>query len=161
MADYATTRASLIETYPGMESLLPSAEPPAIAVPALSERQRVALLGPVANNHASQVIVYGWGDGSIVRSLLQDPLCRQKEILVAVFGGEEGAFARSVTGLEDVPWNSGKIRIARVVDGSDLHQLIIANFNHHDQLPVLAGVDIIDGHPLTAAAEASRATLGP
>ena len=160
MADYVANRARLIETFPGMEHLLPIEEPAPVPVPRLTERQRVALMQPAANNHCSQVIVYGWGDGTIARSLLGDPLCRQKNLLVVVFGGEEGAFARAITGLEETAWNGGNIRISLIVCEADLHRLIISNFNHHEQLPMLAGVEVIDGHPLTAAAEETRSRLG-
>jgi hypothetical protein len=160
MADYVANRARLIETFPGMEHLLPIEEPAPVPVPRLTERQRVALLRPAANNHCSQVIVYGWGDGTIARSLLGDPLCRQKNLLVVVFGGEEGAFARAITELEETAWNGGNIRISLIVCEADLHRLIISNFNHHEQLPMLAGVEVIDGHPLTAAAEETRSRLG-
>src|SRR4051812_21181646 len=92
---YSEQRRDLIAKLADFAALLPETPPEAPAVPATPPADRRRLLAEAANNHASLLMVHGWGDGSLIEALVDDPLVRQKQVLVLVVAGEEAAFAAS------------------------------------------------------------------
>ena len=161
MPAYATQRARLVEAMPPLDGILPQNEPGQPDVRPLSRAEIAQQLAEAANNQASLMLILGWGDGSVPRALLDDPLCRQKHLVIILFAGEEDAFARSLAGTDAIPWSDGNLRICIVRERADLQRLIVTNFNQHHDLPALAGADLVERHPLTPAAEALRSAVLP
>ncbi len=159
-AGYRERRAGICAQIPFLEPLLPLEEPALPVIPPLDERGLGALLGQPADNHAALVLVLGWGDGSIPRALMQDPLTRQKTIHVLVFAGEEAALAHSLAGEDRHRLAlNGSLRVSPVHDRASVRLALYDRFQRHEDLPVIAGLDVIADHPLAAPAEELRAAL--
>ncbi len=159
MSDYCTRRAALIELIPALGAVLPEAEPPAPSIAPQSQADRERRLRAAGTTHHGTVLVLGWGDGELIRNLAEDVFIRQKNVLIFLFAGEEAAFARSVTGLEAGTWTSGLLRIVPLATVGDCERFVVEQFSTHEAIAALAGFDLVDGHPLTAAAAAVRDQL--
>ena len=150
----------MLARVPFLEPLLPTHPGPTPIISALTPRGCAELMRQPADNHAALVLVLGWGDGSLPKALLTDPLTRQKQIHVLIFPGEEDALARSLIGDDGQRLAlDGGIRFSHVHDRASVRVALAQSFSRHDELPVLAGLDIIADHPLTAPAMAVRQQL--
>ena len=150
---YQERRTEILSRVPFLEPLLPTHPGPEPVIQRLSPTALSELMRQPADNHAALVLVLGWGDGSIPKALLTDSVTRQKQIHVLVFPGEEDALARSLIGEDDerLALNGG-IRFSKVHDRASVRVALTHSFARHEDLPVLAGLDIIAEHPLTAPA---------
>ncbi len=157
---YQTRRADMLNRVPFLEPLLPTHPGPVPVISALTPHACAGLMRQTADNHAALVLLLGWGDGSLPKALLTDPLTRQKQIHVLIFPGEEDALARSLIGDDDQRLAlDGGIRFSHVHDRASVRVALGQSYSRHEELPVLAGLDIIADHPLTAAAMAVRQQL--
>lgn len=157
---YQERRAEIIQRIPFLEPLLPTHLGPTPDIATLSPVALGGLMRQPADNHAALVLVLGWGDGSIPKALLTDPLTSQKQIHILVFPGEEDALARSIIGDDDQRLAlNGHVRFSRVCDRASVRLALAHTFARHEDLPVLAGLDIVAEHPLTAPAMAARREL--
>ncbi len=160
---YSRQRSELIALSPTYEELLPEAPPSAAPVAALDLARARQVLQEAANTHASLTIVIGWGDGSLLRWMAADPLLKQREIIIALLPGEHEAFAASFTtepALLPVLQQLKPVMLP-IANEAGAQQLCDEHFRSHESLPRLAGCDIIDRHPLTAAADDARRRIAP
>lgn len=160
---YHDQRDALLAISPLYADLLPEAPPTGPMVPRLDLTGWRECLGEAANNHASLAVVIGWGDGTLVRLMADDPLLCQRDVLIALLPGEEDAFAAAIA--QDPPLLPSLQRLKpvmfRVRNEADAQALCDEHFRTHESLPRLAGCDLIDRHPLTAEAMAARQRLAP
>ncbi|HYE06123.1 MAG TPA: 6-hydroxymethylpterin diphosphokinase MptE-like protein [Planctomycetota bacterium] len=157
MSLYAEQRGALIASYAGFAEVMP-AEPPASApVAPTSAAERRGLLRVSANNHAAFLMILGWGDGTLVEEVSTDPLLRQKNVLVVAFEGEQDAFAASFRRPILPALRGTGISIVWIRRDEDVGAITRQRFGAHPDIPQLAGCDVVDGHPLTVPAQASRA----
>lgn len=160
MASYSDLRSQLLGFMPQLGWALPPEEVPSPPVRSLEPAELRRVLREPANNHASLVLVVGWGDGTVVRALLDDPFTRQKRIHAMVLSGEEPLFARNL-----VEWRAAGvelaqgIQISRIEDHLSLQRMIGSYYQHHEQIPQVAGCDLVEDHPLCERAERLRADL--
>jgi hypothetical protein len=157
---YQQQRAVLLDRVPQLALFLPPEAPPLPEIKRLTPREVAGHLRQTADNHAALVLVMGWGDGSVPRALMEDPLTRQKQINILVFHGEEAALAHSLAG--DTPHRlniSGRVRLLPVRDRPSVRQALHEAFNRHEDLPQIGGLDVIAEHPLTHVAMELRAQL--
>lgn len=119
------------------------------------------LLAAPANNHCDLLIAFGWGDGTLHELIRNDPLLRQKFLVLFVFPGEWAHFAASLERLEPAEVARENHRIHLVADLDDLVTLVQFHFNAHSDVALLGGVDLITNHPLGQTAEAERAAWMP
>lgn len=158
---YQQQRRRLIALNPLYATLLPETPPSAPPVAPIGLAAARRILGEAANNHGELVIVLGWGDGSLLRWIAEDPVLAQKEILVLLLRGEEDAFAASFR-QDQVSWlGSGRIIMTVVRSEAEARQMASAFFGQHQTIPRLSGCDFVDGHPLCAAGEEARRELTP
>ena len=158
---YRQQREQLVAKNQTHAHMLPEAPPKAPPVSPFDLACARRVLGPAANSHCGLLVVIGWGDGSILRWLADDPVLVQKDVLMVLLRGEEDAFAAAFTRpLLDV---IAKLRLQMVVVMAEDQARLMAStyFGNHADIPRLAGCEIIDSHPLSAAGEASRGVLGP
>ena len=118
-------------------------------------------LRPALGTHAACVLIIGWGDGTAFRRIVADPVGRTKTIYQLVFAGEEPAVAAALCeplleSLAGVSFSLGRLRHA-----GDVASYATTAFGAHRDITRLAGIDLVDGHPLTAEAEALREALRP
>ena len=156
---YDRQRLAFAAMWPELAPELPDIPPEPPPVPAGDEATWRASLGPALATHAAAVVVLGFGDGSVLWRLLADPIGRTKSIHVVLWGGEEAAFAAAlarpfVERLVDV-----RLAVALVRDHAGIVAAMAAWFPRHVDVTVLAGADLVDGHPLAAAAAATRDRL--
>lgn len=158
---YRSQREKLLAINSTFDGLMPESCPESVVVPSIGPLQARMLLQECANNHASLVIVVGWGDGSLLRIMRRDPLLRQKEIVLFLLPGEESAFACSFQKpiLEEI--SDPLVRMVRIKNAQIINEAISHTFGKHEDIPRLAGADIISTHPLSEAGEESRKILGP
>ncbi len=160
IAEYETKRARLVAVAPPMAGLLPEECPERPRIRQLGLRELATVLREPATSHAGLAVVAGWGDGSVIRAMIEDPLIRQKQIHVIIFAGEEPAVTWSI--LEDQAMAAGgNLRVSRVMDETSLQLAVHEPYGAHDQIPILAGADFVDQHPLVDAAEAQRRQWWP
>ncbi len=160
---YAEQRAELLTIHPGFAPLLPIEPVPAPPVTSLDLAGARRHLGVAANNHASLLLIVGWGDGSVLRWIAEDALLRDKQVLVLLLAGEETAFAAAFGMTPGLLPAVQRVRPQMVVLHSedDIATLMYEHFRHHEDLPRLAGIDIVADHPLTLAGETSRREWSP
>jgi hypothetical protein len=96
MTLYAEQRRAFLAQNPFFATLLPEMPPSPPQVPGMSLGQLRRHVGAAADSNAALILVVGWGDGSVLRALANDPFCRQKEIHQLILAGEEDAFAASL-----------------------------------------------------------------
>lgn len=153
---YRRQRVAILEKRPQFAELLPPEPPPAPAVRHVTTSELHQLLAETANNHASMVMVVGWGDGTVPLALLGDPTCRQKRIHVLLLPGEDAAFAHTLTRPVLETMQQTGLVLSFINDPTGIEQAIVEHYNLHEHIPQLAGADFIDRHPLIAQAETFR-----
>ena len=158
---YRQQREQLVAKNQGHAHLLPETPPQAPQVAPFDLACARRVLGPAANNHCSLLVVIGWGDGSILRWLADDPMLVQKDILMVFLRGEEDAFAASFVRPQLELIAKLRLHMAVVMGVEKARLLASTYFCNHADIPRLAGCEIIDNHPLSAAGEASRKVLSP
>ena len=158
---YRQQREQLVAKNQGHAHLLPETPPQAPQVAPFDLACARRVLGPAANNHCSLLVVIGWGDGSILRWLADDPMLVQKDILMVFLRGEEDAFAASFVRPQLELIAKLRLQMAVVMGEEQARLLASTYFGNHADIPRLAGCEIIDNHPLSAAGEASRKVLSP
>lgn len=113
------------------------------------------------SHYGSIAIILGWGDGSLIRDIAhsQDQAIKQKVFYVIIFAGEEDAVNRSLlTNLfcgEDSSvglW----FNVAPAIEPQDALQHVHFMTASHQQIPALAGCDIIDNHTIAEGARQLR-----
>jgi hypothetical protein len=156
---YQTQRGQLLAMNPLFEKFLPPEPPTATGLPALGDAAMRRVLGESVANHAANILVVGWGDGSVLDILLNDALASQKQIQVLIFKGEGTAFAWSM----QQPWlerlRRHGVRLTMISDENSIHYFIHNSYRTHEDIPQLAGIDLIDTHPLTTEGQALRQRL--
>lgn len=162
MTLYRERRAALLRQNPGVEWLLPEEAPSAPALVPLAVADLVRLARPAATTQADLILVNGWGDGQLIKVLSDDPICRQKHMHILIYRGEEGAVAHALS-LETVDLTrfSHPPNISFIPDRAAIHRMICSVYLGMPDIPVLAGMDFIDGHPLLPEAAAVRDELRP
>ena len=157
---YEQRRSEILQRIPFLGPLLPEAPGPDPEITPLAPTEVARTVRQAADNHAALVLLLGWGDGSVIRALLEDPLTKQKQVHVLVFQGEETAIARSLIGEDRHRLTlSGSIRLSPIHDRASVRQALTESFYRHEDMPVIAGLDIIADHPLAAPAMALRRQL--
>ncbi len=160
--DYASQRETILSLVPAMADFLPP-DPPErpVDLPLSSLRDLREWLREPANRLADRCLVVGWGDGSVVKAIADDPLLASKEIIVLVLAGERDSFAASFREPLLPDLSRAGVHLARLADESDLHAVIGRHFTDHHDIATLAGMDLVAGHPLLPAGTELRAELLP
>lgn len=153
---YQRNRRMLLERGPMFAPLAPEQPPTAAAAPATSAAQRYAALRAAANHHGQLVLIVGWGDGSLPYAVAEDPVLRAKDVYLLVLAGEEPAFARSLADPRFPSVFTANTVLTYVPDDATLELMIGLRFGLHQHIPPIAGIEIVDTHPLAPAASAVR-----
>lgn len=162
MSIYNNQRSTLLEQSTTFAKILPEHPPATTDAPSVSLSLARNLFATPANNHAQLLIIVGWGDGSIIHHIANDPILRLKQIYICSIPGEEQSLAHSFTRpilpiLDQIP----HLQLVPIQDGFDAQIFASANFGRHEDIPVLAGADFIDAHPIAEKAENHRRELLP
>jgi hypothetical protein len=100
----------------------------------------LALLSQVAQC-SSLLVIFGYGDGALVRACCDDRRIREKDIFVVAYPGET---------VPEQSWPA-RTKIARVNSWDDMQQWILATFSDHNDIIRIAGGDFLeptlDGEP--------------
>lgn len=157
---YTERRQRFISAHPGYASLLPERPPSRPPLPPLDRRELRQHLGGAASNHAETLFLLGWGDGSLLRAVLDDPLLRQKRIHQVLVAGEEPAFAATLSEFDAfTAFGQANIDLSRLEDSGQVESWTCERYSRHDRIPTLAGADLIDSHPVLPAAAGLRSDL--
>ncbi len=151
MTLYTEQRAAFLAQNPRFIELLPGEPPAGASLPGMSPATLRAHIRPAADTNAALIIIVGWGDGAVLRALAEDPFCRQKEIHQLILAGEQDAFAASLL-LPLVEKLTGmRLKLACIESHADIERYCVEVFAQHHVIPQLAGVDLIETHPLHPA----------
>ncbi|MFM2091438.1 MAG: hypothetical protein RLZZ127_1927 [Planctomycetota bacterium] len=161
MSIYHDQRAAILARHPGLAPFAPAQPPPAPAIPALGPAGLRRVLGDAAGTHGALTVVVGFGDGSVLAAIARDPHLRGKEIHQLLLAGEEDAFAAALAAPYLEALNGLRLRMAMLRRPEDIAGYAITAFAGHAEIPLLAGADFIEDHPLTGAAAANRAEWLP
>ncbi len=101
-------------------------------------------------NFSSTLIVFGIGDGSVIRTINDDPLLRSKDIYAVAFPGETHAETTNTN-----------MRCDTIIDWESAQEWMFRRFGAHADIIRLAGADLVETHPLAPEAESFRTTFLP
>jgi hypothetical protein len=157
---YAQMRAILINKIPLLANALPLEWP--TQGPVIDQRKTLAVLRSVASTLNEGLLIVGFGDGSLIERLRQDPIGRGKLIHLFVLADEVLAFAH-VLGEYDfsVIFKTMQLEIHYVTNTGDLNRVMTSIYANHGQIARLAGTELMVTHPLLPAAEKIRAEWVP
>jgi hypothetical protein len=157
MPIYHDQRAAIIARHPGLGPLLPP-EPPAMPeIAPLGAAGIRRVLGEAAGVQSAAILVVGFGDGSVLAAIAADPHLRGREIHQILIAGEEDAFAAALAKPYLQALNGMALRIFLMRRDEDIAAFAIGSFGGHAEIPLLAGADYIEDHPLCVAAAERRA----
>jgi hypothetical protein len=155
---YNDIRALLVAQIPAMAGILPQQWPAALPQP--DREGTLAALRSATSSLNEGMIVFGYGDGSIIESLRQDPVGRSKLIHVLILAPEAQAFAHSLGVLDlQLAFKELHLGLHYIADAKDLHNIIAQIFGDHGQIARIAGTLIMDSHPLVPEAARLRDSL--
>lgn len=158
---YAAIRLQLLRQSRDLESLLPAEQPkkPTIRPMSRSEIRQKLLLA--ANVHSEVCIICGWGDGSLPRFAMNDPLLQTRRLMILLFQHERDSFASSLDSEITEIWQKSGAAIVLMRGEEDVQIFVNTHFLDHSAVTRIGGLDIVTGHPLDAAAEMDRSRLLP
>lgn len=98
---------------------------------------------------SSLLIIFGIGDGKLIKECIDDPAIRQKDIWIISFG-------------EEIPsWDwPERTRIARVTSWEAAQEWVHGAFGDHNDIVRLGGLDLVESEGLSDAAAQLRRDLG-
>ena len=157
---YKTTRELLLKGMPGLAEILPVQWPQTPST--IDQRKTLVALRAATSTLNEGLLVVGFGDGSIIERLRQDPVGRCKLVHVLVLTDEAEAFAHAL-GLTDFPgaFKDLHLDVHYLKNSDDLARVMSTIFSNHGQIARLAGTGLLDSHPLIPAAERQRAEWLP
>lgn len=160
MEQYNAVRGQLAQSFSIFAEVLPQ-QWPHIA-PAIDRRKTVLALRAATSTLNEGLLVVGFGNGTIIEHLRQDPVGRSKLITVLILEGETDAFAHSLGAFDfRAALSELNLDIHYVKNATDLIRIIAGVFANHSQITRLAGTTIMSTHPLTPLAEQQRESWMP
>jgi hypothetical protein len=152
---YAESRLALVKAFPAMEETLPKEWPQSTV--AVDQDVTIKALRKATSALNEGLLIVGFGDGSILNYLRQDPRGRMKLIHMIVLPCEMVAYAHAL-GTMSLGEICQQLRIsfclARNLEEVRLN--LQGTYGHHGSVARLAGTAILDSHSLTPAAEELR-----
>jgi hypothetical protein len=159
-AMYLRQREFLITRYPAMQAWLPPQWPPRTS--AIDRAATITALRQATSTLNHGLLILGYGDGTIIELLRQDPVARGKAITLIVLASELEDFVSSLGRCDiQAACSSMQLQVQLIVTAEDMSRYIITAFAAHHQIAQLAGTTILDSHPLAPAAEELRRTVKP
>ena len=157
---YQTTRELLLRGMPGLAEILPVQWPQTPST--IDQRKTLMALRTATSTLNEGIIIVGFGDGSTIERLRQDPVGRGKLIHLFILTAEAEAFAHAL-GLTDFPgaFKDLHLDVHYLKNTDDLARVMSRIFSNHGQIARLAGTALLDSHPLIPAAERQRAEWLP
>lgn len=160
MEQYNVIRRQLVESLPVFKEVLPQQWPQ--ISPVIDRRETVLALRTATSTLNEGLLIVGFGNGTIIEHLRQDPVGRSKLITVLILEGETEAFAHSLGAFDFwAALSELNLDIHYVKDTTDLIRVIAGVFANHSQITRLAGTTIMSTHPLTPLAEQQRESWMP
>lgn len=157
---YNTMREQFVRAVPALGEILPVQWPQ--ARPMVDHRKTMTALRLAVSTLNEGLLIVGFGDGSMIERLRQDPIGRCKLIHILVLKDEAEAFAHALGvtdfqgALKDLHLDLHYIRNA-----DDLPQVMSTIFSNHAQIARLAGTALMESHPLVPGAEQQRSEWLP
>jgi hypothetical protein len=157
---YQATRELLLQGMPMLAEILPVQWPQTPST--VDPRRTLVALRSATSTLNEGLLVVGFGDGSVIERLRQDPVGRSKLIHVLILSDEADAFAHAL-GLTDFPsaFKELHLDVHYLKNVDDLARVMSTIFSNHAQIARLAGTALLDSHPLMPAAERQRAEWLP
>lgn len=157
---YGRMRAILLSQFPILSSMLPERRP--AAPPAPDRQATLAALRQATASFNEGLLVLGYGDGSIIDALRQDPVGRTKLVHILVLAPEAEAFAHSLGALDlEGAFRELHLSLHFVDRAEDVQAAISRIFGNHGDITRLAGTLTMETHPLLPEAERLRTSLSP
>lgn len=130
--------------------------------PALSRFATIQALRQTTTTYAQTYLILGWGDGQIADLFLKDPLVGRRQAHVVVLPEEAQYFAQRLAESDFQELINRPNLTIHLIDSEDtVRRLIGSAFPTHQAIASLAGVVVIDQHPLSPAAATQRAAWRP